>query len=66
MFENRALSIQKVPGIAGASAAALMFAPHLPAMKTEKLRLRFEMLSDIQYASREPVGGRFIGSRWKR
>jgi predicted phosphodiesterase len=59
MSENWTLSRRKFLGIAGTTAAGLMFSPDLFAKSGQKPMIRFGMLSDVHYADREPAGTRF-------
>lgn len=59
MPENWILSRRRFLGIAGTTAAGLMFSPDLFAKSGQKPLIRFGMLSDVHYADREPAGTRF-------
>lgn len=59
MPENWTLSRRKFLGIAGTTAAGLMFSPDLFAKSGQKPLIRFGMISDVHYANREPAGTRF-------
>jgi len=59
MNDNWIVTRRRFLGIAGTTAAGLLISPALFGNSSEKIRLRFGLLSDVHYADRDPAGTRF-------